>query len=43
MSSFSLKEEHRLKAFGSRTVFGPKGEEETGDWRRLHNEKLHKM
>jgi hypothetical protein len=24
-----------------RRIFGPKREEGTGDWRRLHNEELH--
>jgi hypothetical protein len=24
-------------------IFGPKREEVTGDWRRLHNEELHKL
>jgi hypothetical protein len=26
-----------------RRIFGPKGEEVTGDWRRLHIEELHNM
>jgi hypothetical protein len=26
-----------------RREFGPKGEEMTGDWRRLHNEELHNL
>jgi hypothetical protein len=25
------------------TLFGPKWEEVTGDWRRLHNEELHNL
>jgi hypothetical protein len=32
--------------FGNRVlmrVFGPKGRKLAGDWRRLHNEKLHNM
>jgi hypothetical protein len=32
--------------FGSRVlrrIFGPKREEVTGDWRRLHNEQLHNL
>jgi hypothetical protein len=36
-----LREEHRLKVFGSRVlrrIFGPKTDEVTGKWRRLHNE-----
>jgi hypothetical protein len=24
-----------------RRIFGPKRDEETGEWRKLHNEKLH--
>jgi hypothetical protein len=26
-----------------RKIFGPKGEEVTGDWRKLHNEELHDL
>jgi hypothetical protein len=26
-----------------RRIFGPKGEEVTGGWRRLHNEELHNL
>jgi hypothetical protein len=36
-----LKEERRLKVFENRvqrTVFGPKMDEVTGEWRKLHNE-----
>jgi hypothetical protein len=25
-----------------RRIFGPKREQETGSWKKLHNEKLHK-
>jgi hypothetical protein len=25
----------------TRRIFGPKGDEVTGDWRNLHNEELH--
>jgi hypothetical protein len=42
--SLLLREEHRLKAFENRVlrrIFGPKREEVTGGWRRLHNEELH--
>jgi hypothetical protein len=34
---------HRLRVFENRVlgrIFGPKGEEVAGDWRRLHNEGL---
>jgi hypothetical protein len=24
-------------------IFGPKGDEETGEWRKLHNEELHNL
>jgi hypothetical protein len=26
-----------------RRIFGPKGDEVTGDWRKLRNEELHKL
>jgi hypothetical protein len=26
-----------------RRIFGPKKDEVTGDWRKLHNEELHKL
>jgi len=26
-----------------RTIFGPKGEEAEGNWRRLHSEELHDL
>jgi hypothetical protein len=26
-----------------RRIFGPKRDEETGGWRKLHNEELHKL
>jgi hypothetical protein len=38
-----LKEEHRLRVLEKRVlrrVFGPKREEVTGGWRKLHNEEL---
>jgi hypothetical protein len=39
--SLTLREEHRLRVFENRVLRnGPKGEEEAGDWRRLHNEEL---
>jgi hypothetical protein len=39
----TLREEHRLKVFENRVVriFGPKIDEVTGEWRKLHNEELH--
>jgi hypothetical protein len=38
-----LREELRLRVFENRVlrrVFGPKRDEETGEWRKLHNEEL---
>jgi hypothetical protein len=39
----TLREEHRLRVFGNRVlrrIFGPKRDEVTGEWRKLHNEEL---
>jgi hypothetical protein len=41
--SLTLREEHRLRVFENRVlrrIFGPKRDEVTGDWRKLHNEEL---
>jgi hypothetical protein len=38
--SLTLREEHRLGVFELRRIFGPKRDEVTGDWRKLHNEEL---
>jgi hypothetical protein len=41
--SLTLREEHRLRVFENkvvRRIFGPKGDEVTGEWRKLHNEEL---
>jgi hypothetical protein len=41
--SLILREEHRLRVFENRvlrSIFGPKRDEVTGEWRKLHNEKL---
>jgi hypothetical protein len=41
--SLTLREEHRLRVFEDRElrrIFGPKRDEVTGEWRKLHNEKL---
>jgi hypothetical protein len=41
--SLPLREEHRLRAFKNmalRRIFGPKKDEVTGGWRKLHNEEL---
>jgi hypothetical protein len=42
--SLTLREEHRLRVFKNRVlrrIFGPKRDEVTGGWRKLHNEELH--
>jgi hypothetical protein len=39
----TLREEHRLRVFENRVlrrIFGPKRDEVTGDWRKLHKEGL---
>jgi hypothetical protein len=44
--SLTVREEHRLREFENwvlREIFGPKKEEVAGDWRRLHDEKLHSL
>jgi hypothetical protein len=40
--SLTLKEEHRLRVFENRVlrIFGPKRDEVTGEWRKLHNKEL---
>jgi hypothetical protein len=42
--SLTLREEHRLRVFENRVfrrIFGPKRDEVTRGWRKLHNEELH--
>jgi hypothetical protein len=42
--SLTLWEEHKLSVFENRVlrkIFGPKRNEVTGEWRKLHNEELH--
>jgi hypothetical protein len=42
--SLTLREENRLRVFENRVlrrIFGPKMDEVTGEWRKLHNEELH--
>jgi hypothetical protein len=37
---------HRLRVFENRVlrrIFGPKRDEVTGEWRKLHNEELHNL
>jgi hypothetical protein len=44
--SLTLREEHRLKVFENRVmrrIVGPKRDEVTGDWIKLHNEQLHDL
>jgi hypothetical protein len=44
--SVTLREEHRLRVFGNgvlRGMFGPKGDEVTGEWRKLHSGELHDL
>jgi hypothetical protein len=44
--SLKLREEHRLRVFENRVlrrIFGPKRDDVTGDWRKLHNDELHNM
>jgi hypothetical protein len=40
---YGLREEHRLRVFENRVlrrIFGPKRDDVTGSWRKLHNEEL---
>jgi hypothetical protein len=42
--SLTPREEQTLRMFENRVlrrIFGPKRDEATGEWRRLHNEELH--
>jgi len=44
--SLTLREERRLRVFENRLLrrkFGPKRDEVTGDWRKLHNEELNDL
>ena len=44
--SFTLREERKLRVFENmvlRRIFGPRREEVTGGWRRLHNEELNDL
>ena len=44
--SLSLREKRRLRVFenrGLRRIFGPKRDEITGEWRKLHNEELNDL
>jgi hypothetical protein len=44
--SLTLREERRLRVFENRALrrmFGPKRDEVTREWRKLHNEELHDL
>jgi len=44
--SLTLREERRLRVFENRVlrkVFGPKRDEVTGEWRKMHNEELNNL
>jgi hypothetical protein len=44
--SLTLREEHRLRVFENRVlrrIFGPKRDEVTGEWRKMHNDELHDL
>jgi len=44
--SLTLREERRLRVFENRVlrrIFGPKRDEETGEWRKLHKEELNDL
>jgi hypothetical protein len=44
--SLTLREGHRLRVFekrGLRRIFGPRRDEVTGEWRKLHGEELHNL
>jgi hypothetical protein len=45
-SSLILREKHRLRVFQNRVlrrISGPKRDEMTGGWRKLHNEEVHNL
>jgi hypothetical protein len=44
--SLTLREKYRLRVFENRVlrrIFGPKRDEVTGGWRKLHNEELYNL
>jgi hypothetical protein len=44
--SLTLREEHRPRLFQNRVlrrIFGPKRDEATGGWKKLHHEELHNL
>jgi hypothetical protein len=45
-TTLTLREEHRLGVFENRVlrrIFGPKRDEVTREWRKLHNRELHDL
>ena len=43
---FTLREKRKLRVFENmvlRRIFGPRRDEVTGEWRRLHNEELNDL
>jgi hypothetical protein len=46
LRSLTLREERKLKVFENmvlRRIFGPRRDEVTGEWRRLHDEELNDL
>jgi hypothetical protein len=46
MYIWSVREELGLRVFENRVlrrIFGPRRDEVTGEWRKLHNEELHNL
>jgi hypothetical protein len=46
LGPLTLREEHRLRVFENnvlRRTFGPKRDEVTGEWRKLHTEELQSL
>jgi hypothetical protein len=44
--SLTLREKRRLRVFENRVlrrIFGPKRDEVTGEWRKMHNEQRHNL
>jgi hypothetical protein len=43
--SLTVREGHKLRVLENRVlrIFGPKRDEVTGGWRKLHNEELHNL
>jgi hypothetical protein len=44
--SLTLRDKRRLRVFENRVlrrIFGPKRDEVTGEWRKLHNEELNDL